>query len=87
MVEGWRRALRSMRTEVAAVGLTSSDPRTPPAAKIAAACVLAYAFGPIDLVPDVIPVLGLLDDLLLVPAGVATTARALFRERRFDGGP
>ena len=50
--------------------LAARDPRTPLAARLLAAAVAAYALNPIDLIPDVIPVLGLLDDLVLVPLGV-----------------
>ena len=52
-----------------------SHPRTPLAAKILAALVVAYAFSPIDLIPDFIPVLGYLDDLLIVPAGIYLALR------------
>jgi uncharacterized membrane protein YkvA (DUF1232 family) len=51
------------------------DPRTPRAAKITAIVVLAYAVSPIDLIPDFIPVLGQLDDLILIPLGVAAVAK------------
>ena len=51
------------------------DPRTPRAPKLAAIVVLAYAVSPIDLIPDFIPILGQLDDLILVPLGVALVAR------------
>ncbi|MCT2557671.1 YkvA family protein [Tsuneonella sp. YG55] len=50
--------------------VAARDPRTPIAAKLLAGAVAAYAFSPIDLIPDFIPVLGLVDDLLIVPAGV-----------------
>jgi uncharacterized membrane protein YkvA (DUF1232 family) len=52
------------------VWLAGKDPRTPWLCRILALSVAAYAFSPIDLIPDFIPVLGLLDDLVLVPAGV-----------------
>lgn len=51
------------------------DPRTPWYAKAVAAAVAVYAFSPIDLIPDFIPVLGYLDDLLIVPLGVALALR------------
>ena len=62
------------------------DPRIPWYAKIVAACVAAYALSPIDLIPDFIPVLGYLDDLILVPLGIALAIRlippALLAEHR-----
>jgi uncharacterized membrane protein YkvA (DUF1232 family) len=56
--------------EVAALWFCARHPRTPFIAKMLAIAVVAYAFSPIDLIPDFIPVIGLLDDLLLLPIGV-----------------
>jgi uncharacterized membrane protein YkvA (DUF1232 family) len=56
--------------EAVALWFCARHPRTPFIAKVLAAAVAAYAFSPIDLIPDFIPVLGLLDDLVLVPLGV-----------------
>jgi uncharacterized membrane protein YkvA (DUF1232 family) len=56
--------------EVAALWFCARDPRTPFVAKAIAVAVVAYAFSPIDLIPDFIPVIGLLDDLLLLPIGI-----------------
>jgi uncharacterized membrane protein YkvA (DUF1232 family) len=53
------------------------DPRTPIAAKAVAALVVAYAISPIDLIPDFIPILGYLDDLLLLPAGIWLALRLI----------
>ncbi|MCV4231594.1 YkvA family protein [Virgibacillus sp. LDC1] len=53
------------------------DNRTPWYAKIFAICVVAYAFSPIDLIPDFIPVLGYLDDVILVPLGIAITLKMI----------
>ena len=53
-----------------AVGLAAADPRTPWAARLVAIAVAAYALSPIDLIPDFIPVLGYLDDVILIPAGL-----------------
>ncbi len=62
-------ALRLL-AEVVALWFCARDPRTPLIAKLVAAAVVAYAFSPIDLIPDFIPVLGFLDDLLLLPIGI-----------------
>ena len=70
-----RRAARHLKAEALTVWFAARDPRTPLAARVLAACVAAYAFSPIDLIPDVIPVLGLLDDLILVPAGIWLVVR------------
>lgn len=70
-----RQAARRLRAEALAVWFAARDPRTPLAARVLTACVAAYAFSPIDLIPDVIPVLGLLDDLILVPAGIWLVVR------------
>lgn len=60
-----------------ALYLAARDPRTPWYAQLLAALVVAYALSPIDLIPDFIPVLGLLDDLLLVPAGLWLVLRLI----------
>src|SRR5215217_8034032 len=74
------------KRDVIALYLAARDPRVPWYAKAVAACVAAYAFSPIDLIPDFIPVLGYLDDLILVPLGIALAIRlipsALFEEHR-----
>jgi len=59
-----------IRVEAHAVWLAARDPRTPVAAKLLGLFVAAYAMSPIDLVPDFIPVLGLVDDVILIPLGV-----------------
>ena len=58
-----------------ALWLLLKDSRTPLAAKLVAGVVVAYALSPIDLIPDFIPVLGLLDDVILVPLGVALAVK------------
>lgn len=60
-----------------ALWLAARDPRVPWRAKALAAVVAAYALSPIDLIPDFIPVLGLIDDLLLVPAGIWLVVRLI----------
>ena len=81
----WAKALKR---DVLALWLAARDARTPLFAKVLAGAVAAYALSPIDLIPDFIPVLGLLDDLLLVPLGIwlalmliPAPLKAEFRER------
>jgi len=69
-IDTWKVRARQLKTEVYALYLAYKDPRTPWYARIFAAIVVGYAFSPIDLIPDPIPVLGYLDDLLLIPLGV-----------------
>ena len=63
----------NLKTDVPAVFLALRDKRTPALAKIFAALTVAYALSPVDLVPDFIPVLGYLDDVIILPALVALT--------------
>lgn len=75
-----------IRVESHTVWLAARDPRTPLAAKLVGLLVAAYALSPIDLIPDFVPILGLLDDAILIPAGVWLFARlvppALLAEHR-----
>lgn len=66
-----------LKRDVVALWLAARDPRTPFAAKAVAALVAAYALSPIDLIPDFVPVLGYLDDLIIVPLGVALAIRLI----------
>ena len=66
-----------LKTELHALYLAYRDSRTPLHARVFAAVVVAYAFSPIDLIPDPIPILGYLDDLILVPLGIALTVRMI----------
>lgn len=61
---------QTITRDVHAIYLASRDPRVPWYAKALAICVAAYALSPIDLIPDFIPVLGYLDDLVIVPLGI-----------------
>ncbi len=70
MIARLKEIARRLKREIVALWLAARDRSTPWAAKIAAGCVAAYALSPIDLIPDFIPVLGLLDDLIIVPAGI-----------------
>ena len=68
---------RKLKTDVPALFLCMKDSETPVIAKILAGLTLAYALSPIDLIPDFIPVLGYLDDMILLPAMVALTIRLI----------
>ena len=70
-IDTWQGRARRLKRETYALFLAYRDPRVPWYAKALAACVVAYAFSPLDLIPDFIPVLGYLDDLILVPLGIA----------------
>lgn len=65
-----REKARNLKRETYALYLACRDPRTPWYAKIFAGAIVAYALSPLDLIPDFIPVLGYLDDLVLVPLGI-----------------
>lgn len=71
-VKAWAKRIKR---DVVALWIAARDPRTPLAAKIMAAVVAAYALSPIDLIPDFIPILGYLDDILLVPLGILLAVR------------
>jgi uncharacterized membrane protein YkvA (DUF1232 family) len=77
--------LRALKRETMALYFAARDPRTPLVAKVLAAVVVAYALSPIDLIPDFIPVIGLLDDLVLLPLGIALVLRLIPPEAMADG--
>lgn len=100
MKEGWlaraKNWARSIKRDVVALWLAARDPRTPWYAKAMAGVVAAYALSPIDLIPDFIPVLGYLDELFILPAGIFLAVKlvppdlmAEFREeaRRREASP
>ena len=76
-IENWKRRARELKVEVYTIYLAYKDPRVPWHARIFAACVVGYAFSPIDLIPDPIPVLGYLDDLVIVPLGIALALKMI----------
>jgi len=76
-IERWRQKARDLKKETYALYLAVRDPRVPLYAKLIAVCVVGYAFSPIDLIPDFIPVLGYLDDLVLVPLGIALVLKMI----------
>ena len=77
MIARFKELARRLKAELLALSLAARDPRTPWYARAWALLVLAYALSPIDLIPDFVPVLGYLDDLLLVPAGLWPALRLL----------
>lgn len=68
---------RSIKRDVVALWIAARDPRVPWYAKVAAGAVAAYALSPIDLIPDFIPVLGYLDDVIIVPLGILLAVRLI----------
>ena len=73
----WRARVRVLLGDIHVLYLASRDPRVPWYAKAVAGLTVAYALSPIDLIPDFIPVLGHLDDLVLVPLGLALAIRLI----------
>src|SRR3954452_14220445 len=87
---------RRVKRDAIALWLAARDPRVPWYAKVMAGAVAAYALSPIDLIPDFVPVLGYLDDVVIVPLGILATVKLIpaplmteFREAavRHGGGP
>lgn len=68
---------RRLKRDVIALWIAARDQRTPLLAKIVAAAVAAYALSPVDLIPDFVPVLGYLDDLLIVPFGIMLAVKLI----------
>jgi len=79
-MKSWQKKASRLKTEVHALYLALKDPRVPWYARVLAGMIVAYALSPIDLIPDFIPVLGYIDDLILIPAGIYLTIRMVPRE-------
>ena len=77
MIDKFKSRLQALKAELQALLLALRDPRTPWVARGLIVLVAAYALSPIDLIPDFIPILGYLDDFLLIPAGVALAVRLI----------
>ncbi|PRR75098.1 hypothetical protein MHOCP_04050 [Moorella humiferrea] len=75
----WKEKARKLKGDIYALYLAYRDPRVPWYAKIFTACLVAYAFSPVDLVPDFIPILGYLDDLIILPLGVTLALKMIPR--------
>jgi uncharacterized membrane protein YkvA (DUF1232 family) len=77
LIERFKQKSDQLKQEVYALYLAYKDPRVSWYAKIFAACVIGYALSPIDLIPDFIPVLGYLDDLILLPLGIGMALKMI----------
>ena len=77
MLQQLRQWARTLKRDITALYLAARDPRVPWYAKAVAACVAGYALSPIDLIPDFVPILGYLDDLILVPLGIMLAIRLI----------
>ena len=77
MLQNLKERARGLKSDTLALGLAFRDLRTPWYAKAFIFLVIAYALSPIDLIPDFVPLLGYLDDLILVPAGIALSLRMI----------
>jgi uncharacterized membrane protein YkvA (DUF1232 family) len=73
----WKQRVRQLKKETYAIYIACKDPRVPWYARVLAGFVVAYALSPIDLIPDAIPILGYLDDLVLVPLGIILVLRMI----------
>ena len=77
MFSKWKQRVRRLKAETYALYLAYKHPDTPWYARVFSGLVIAYAFSPIDLIPDFIPILGYLDDLVLVPLGIAIALKMI----------
>src|SRR5690349_13522953 len=77
MLARWKQQARAIKRDAHALYFAARDPRVPWHAKAIAVAVAAYALSPIDLIPDFVPVLGYLDDLIIVPLGIAAAIRLI----------
>lgn len=80
LLAGLKQRTRRLRAESLALYLAARDPRTPWYARLLVAGIVAYALSPIDLIPDFVPVLGYLDDLILIPLAIAVAVRLVPRQ-------
>lgn len=73
----WKKRVKVLKYEIRALCLAGKDPRVPLAARIVIGLVAAYALSPIDLIPDFIPIIGFLDDIVLLPLGIWLAIRLI----------
>ena len=79
-IKSWKEKVKQLKTDTYTLYLAYKDPRVPWYAKILIAAVIGYALSPIDLIPDFIPVLGYLDDLIIIPAGIFLSLKMIPKE-------
>ena len=84
LLQRFRQKLGDLKIELLAVWFAYRDPRTPWYAKIWAALVAGYAFSPIDLIPDFIPIIGYLDDAIIVPLGLIIAIKLIPKDVMAD---
>ena len=77
MWQSWRKRAAALKQDTYALYLAGRDPRAPWAARILLMVIVAYALSPIDLIPDFIPVLGYIDDMVLLPLGIALAVKLI----------
>jgi uncharacterized membrane protein YkvA (DUF1232 family) len=77
LLEGWRDRARRLKVDTYALYLAYREPGVPWYARVFGACVVGYLLSPVDLVPDFIPVLGYLDDLIIVPLGITIALKMI----------
>lgn len=77
LLEEFKQRARRLKTETLALYLAARHPETPWYAKLFVAGIVAYAFSPVDLIPDFVPILGYLDDLILIPLGIIVAIKII----------
>ena len=80
ILETWKNWSKKLKLQTYTLYYAYKDPMTPWYAKMWGAVVVAYAFSPIDLIPDFVPILGYLDDLILIPLGIALAVKLIPKE-------
>lgn len=80
ILKTWKTWAENLRLQIYTMYYAYKDPRTPWYAKAFGAVVIAYAFSPVDLIPDFVPILGYLDDLILIPLGIALAVKLIPKE-------
>lgn len=77
LIDDWKGQVRRLKVETYALYLAYKDPRVPWYAKVFTAMIVGYAFSPIDLIPDFLPMIGYLDDFVIIPLGVSLALKLI----------